>query len=218
MKTIPGIIRIAIADDHPVIRHAVSNALNTMPGFTIGAAVKSGTELLDALTTGTWDLIVTDLSMQGVNGEHDGLKLIGTLQRLHPGVPVIVFTMLTNDDILHRLSKTGVAGIVDKREGIGEFQTAVLEIIHHGRRQQSGGTESGVELPAPDAGGNLRRLTKKELEIIRAFAAGASLTDIARQVNRSVSTVATQKGAAMKKLNMRTNADLVRYARESGLV
>jgi two-component system capsular synthesis response regulator RcsB len=61
-------------------------------------------------------------------------------------------------------------------------------------------------------------LTKKELEVVRHFALGASLTEIARKVNRSISTVATQKSAAMKKLRLRTNAELVLYAQENGLV
>lgn len=213
-------IRIAIADDHPIIRHAVSNALSAIPGFSVGATATSGTELLDALAHGNWNLIVTDFSMHDTQCDHDGLKLIARLRRQHPGVPIIVFTMLTNNEVLHRVAQTGVAGIVDKCEGIGEFQLAALEIVRHGREYRSSGVRARLQHDPVGAqpGGVTPRLSKKELEIIRAFAAGTSLTDIARQVNRSMSTVATQKGAAMKKLNVRTNVELVKYARDSGLV
>lgn len=211
---------IAIADDHPIIRHAVRHSLNCIPGFIVGASAGSGTELLHALSNGEWNLIVTDFSMHGTQSEHDGLPLITQLRQQHPHVPIIVFTMLTNDDILLRLSKAGVAGIVDKSEGIGEFQHAAQEIIRHGRPYCSRGVHARLrrESAVVDQDSRLPLLSKKELDVIRAFAAGASLTDIARQANRSMSTVATQKGAAMKKLNVSTNAELVKYARDSGLV
>jgi two-component system capsular synthesis response regulator RcsB len=212
--------RVAIADDHPIIRHALGNALTAIPGFSVEAVATSGTELLEALAHGDWDLVVTDFSMHDAQSDHDGLKLITRLRRQHPGVPIIVFTMLTNDDILHRVAQTGVAGILDKCEGIGEFQQAALEIVRHGRAYRSSGVRIRLQqgVVAAQPGGVAPRLSTKELEIIRAFATGATLTDIARQVNRSMSTVATQKGAAMKKLNVRTNAELVKYARDSGLV
>ena len=66
--------------------------------------------------------------------------------------------------------------------------------------------------------GGKAALTKKEINVIRLFASGASLTEIARQVNRSVSTVATQKSTAMKKLHLATNADLVKYSQVNGLI
>ncbi|MEX3936824.1 response regulator [Paraburkholderia phymatum] len=211
--------RIAIADDHPVIRHAVINALSSLPGFTVDAAVKSGVELLETLSSGQWDLIVTDFSMDSTQRDTDGLALIARLRRQCPRIPIVVFTMLNNDDTLIRLSRSGVSGIVDKTEGIAEFQAAVHEVASHRRPYFS--QKIRARLLRRVGGDALQSgkpmLTKKELEVIRHFAAGASLTDIARQVNRSISTVATQKSTAMKKLRLETNADLVKYAHEHGL-
>ena len=109
--------RIAIADDHPVIRHAVISALTGIPGFIVDAAVKSGKELLQLLSEGTWDLIITDLTMGTAQDDIDGLDLIARLRKRYPDIPVVVFTMLASDDVLIRVSRSGVAGIVDKREG-----------------------------------------------------------------------------------------------------
>ncbi|ACC72612.1 response regulator transcription factor [Paraburkholderia phymatum] len=211
--------RIVIADDHPVIRHAVIHALNGLPGFTVDAAVKSGAELLGVLSQGKWDLIITDFTMDTGKSETDGLSLIGQLCRQHPDVPVVVFTMLNNDDMLARLSRSGVAGVVDKCEGVEEFRSAALEVMHHRRPYFS--AKIRMRLQHLNFGNGRRggepALTKKELEVIRLFASGASLTDIARHLNRSLSTIATQKSAAMKKLYLQTNADLVKYAQENGL-
>lgn len=212
--------RVAIADDHPVIRQAVINAIENLPGFAVGAKAHSGQELLDRLTEGSWDLIVTDLSMESARSETDGLNLVAILCKRHPSVPVIVFTMLNNDDVLLRLSRSGVAGIVDKCEGVAEFQSAVLKVMNHQRPFFSERIRSRLQLRCGNvaAQGRSLTLTKKELDVIRYVAAGTSLTQIAQRINRSISTVATQKSTAMKKLGLQTNADLVKYAQENGLI
>ncbi|WP_343657528.1 response regulator transcription factor [Paraburkholderia caribensis] len=213
--------RIAIADDHPVIRHAVINALSSMPGYNVDAAARSGNELLQVLSDGNWDLIITDLTMGTARNDIDGLTLIARLRKRHPDIPVVVFTMLANDDVLIRVSRSGVAGIVDKREGVDEFRIAAHEVMQHRRPYFSANIRARLRHHRPqgnekDSGKPV--LTKKEMDVIRLFASGASLTEIARQVNRSVSTVATQKSTAMKKLQLATNADLVKYSQLNGLI
>ncbi|MBN3762501.1 response regulator transcription factor [Burkholderia sp. Ac-20365] len=212
--------RIAIADDHPVIRHAVINALNSIPGFKADAAARSGNELLALLQQGKWDLIITDFTMGSAQNEIDGFALIGRLRKQHPHIPVLVFTMLNNDEALVRLSRSGVAGIVDKSEGIEEFRAAALAVTRYGQPHFSARIRARLQRRR---GGDEHEdygpiLTRKELEVIRLFATGTSLTEIARQTNRSISTIATQKSSAMKKLNLRTNADLVKYSQENGLI
>ncbi|MHB9834182.1 response regulator transcription factor [Paraburkholderia terrae] len=211
--------RIAIADDHPVIRYAVISALTGIPGFIVDAAVKSGKELLQLLSEGTWDLIITDLTMGTAQDDIDGLDLIARLRKRYPDIPVVVFTMLASDDVLIRVSRSGVAGIVDKREGIEEFCIAAREVMQHRRPYFSAKIRARLHRPdGNETNGGKSVLTKKEMNVIRLFASGASLTEIARQVNRSVSTVATQKSTAMKKLHLETNADLVKYSQVNGLV
>ncbi|WP_109483086.1 response regulator transcription factor [Paraburkholderia sp. C35] len=212
--------RIAIADDHPVIRHAVITALSGIPGFKVDAVANSGSALLELLSQGNWDLIITDLVMSAVSNDIDGLALIARLRKLYPGIPVVVLTMLNNDDVLIRLSHSGVAGIVDKSEGIEEFCSVARQVIIERRPHFSAKIRSRLQF-RPGGSEEARSkpvLTKKELEVLRLFASGASLTDISRQVNRSISTVATQKSTAMKKLKLQTNADLVKYAQVNGLI
>ncbi|ALL66982.1 two component transcriptional regulator, LuxR family [Paraburkholderia caribensis MBA4] len=212
--------RIAIADDHPVIRHAVINALSSMPGYIVDGAARSGNELLQVLSEGNWDLIITDLTMGTARSDIDGLALIARLRKRHPDIPVVVFTMLANDDVLIRVSRSGVAGIVDKREGVDEFRIAAHEVMQHRRPYFSANIRARLHRrpEGNDKASGKPVLTKKEMDVIRLFAAGASLTEIARQVNRSISTVATQKSTAMKKLELATNADLVKYSQLNGLI
>ena len=107
-------VRIVVADDHPVVLTAISDYLNTMPGFKVVAQADSGARLIDALRDTECELIVTDFSMQGGLEDEDGLRLVGRLRRLCPDTPVVVFTMLTNGGILHELARLGVAGLIGK--------------------------------------------------------------------------------------------------------
>ena len=213
--------RAIVADDHPIVRMAMKQLLEALPdGITVGASVASGRELLDALENSPVDLIVTDFSMQQDRPDEDGLRLVARLRRLYPATPVVVFTMVTNGAILHQLCLLGAAGVAGKGED--------LAVLGQVCRRVLGGEAAPVLSPgvaqrladaagAPAASGPSSTLTPKEIEVVRLFAGGASLTDIAQQLHRSLTTVATQKRSAMRKLRVGSNADLVAYARERGL-
>jgi two-component system, NarL family, captular synthesis response regulator RcsB len=213
-------IRIAVADDHPVIRHAVAAAIGRIEGMHIAASVASGTELLDALQTEKWHLIVTDLLMYSEQADGDGLHLVRRLQQLYPAIPIMVFTMVHNRDILHELDQMEVAGIVSKSESIGVFMEAVLDVAVHRQPFRSASVQDILRGPPITMHEPAARfsLTGKELEVIRLYGAGLTLTEIAARLNRSISTVATQKGKAMRKLGIETNADMIRYAQANRLI
>jgi two-component system, NarL family, captular synthesis response regulator RcsB len=212
-------LRIVVADDHPVIRHAVVTAVACVPGIRVAASAACGAELLAALQAGSYDLIVTDLSMQGTQTDHDGLQLVALLKRLYPSIPVIVFTMLANHDVLVELERMHVAGIVSKTENLTVFAQGLREVALQGGAYRSPAIRAILQQAAaarPAAG--TRPLTAKEVEVLRLYGLGLSLTEIAARFNRSVSTVATQKANAMRKLGLHTHAELIRYARTNRLL
>jgi len=212
-------MRIAIADDHPVIRQALLAAIAHVPTLCIAASTASGAELLDALRANPYHLIITDLTMHGAQSDHDGLHLIAQLKRLYPAIPVIVFTMLTNRDVLRELNRMNVAGIVSKADNLIAFLQALRDVALQGITYRSPTVRAILE-PADvtQPGTSTSLLTAKELEVLRLYGLGLSLTEIAARFNRSVSTVATQKAHAMRKLGIRTHAEVIRYARANRLV
>ncbi|MNK20527.1 Transcriptional regulatory protein RcsB [compost metagenome] len=211
-------VRIIVADDHPVVSLALADSLNEIPGFSVVATARSGLELITAIQKHPCHLIVTDFSMQSESADEDGLRLIERLQRMFPQIPIVVFTMLTNSGILNQLRQVGVAGIVSKEEPIDDLVAICVRAL----------TEKGPILSASigkrlshndvTMGGSNRTkgLSPKELEVVRLFALGLSVTEIARRLHRSVATIGTQKQSAMRKLNIETNAELLRYADEQG--
>lgn len=211
-------VNIVIADDHPVVLLAVSDALGAIPGFSVVATVQSGAELIDTLSKVRCDLVVTDFTMQTTEADEDGMRLIARLLRLHPDTLIVVFTMLSNGGILHRLCQMGVAGLVGKDEDIGILAKTCQRVVDERRSVFSPGvtarlTHAGAAAQAFQPG---QALSPKELEVVRLFALGFTVTEIAQRLNRSVTTIATQKRTAMRKLHLETNVDLLRYANEQG--
>jgi two-component system, NarL family, captular synthesis response regulator RcsB len=211
-------LRIVVADDHPVVLTAITDYLDQLPGHRVVAKANSGADLVEILRKTPCDLLVTDFSMQGELEDEDGLRLISRLRRQYPNTPVVVFTMLTNGGILHELAQLGVAGLIGKDEPIPtlgdvcqraltEAGTALSARIAE-RLAKEGSTAEEFQRSHP--------LSPRELEVVRLFAGGLSVTEISKRLNRSVTTVATQKRAAMRKLHLDSNADLIRYAAEHG--
>lgn len=212
-------VRVVIADDHPIVLLAIAEALDAIPGFKITASARSGAELLEILANNPCDLIVTDFVMHKEEADEDGLRLIQRLRRLYPDTPIVVFTMLTNGGILHQMCLLGVRGLVGKDEDTRILAETSLHALDESRTILSPGIKARLANTGTTSD-DFRRtqpLSRRELEVVRLFSLGLSLTEIAKGLNRSVPTVATQKRSAMRKLHIETNADLLRYATEQGL-
>lgn len=214
-------IHVVVADDHPLILSAIEKQLCDSGSFVV-TAVTTGAELLRILATQEINLIVTDFIMpqSGVGtARDDGLPLLSYIRRTYPAVPIIVFTMISNGGLLTKILGLGVQGIIGKDEPPSALSNACLRIVsgaHFPVLGQSIARRLGTQNVSNTISSS--RLSVRELEVVRLFSSGLSITEIARRLNRAVTTVATQKHSAMKKLNLQSNADLVRYATAEGLV
>jgi two-component system capsular synthesis response regulator RcsB len=213
----PDTISVVIADDHPAIQFAVKSTLSEIPKVRIAAMCASGGELFAALEAHQPDLIVTDFTMGRSEGNDDGLRLIQRLRQSSPDTPIVVFTMLTNGGLLTRIQEAGVAAVVGKNEEPAILRQMCIDAVSgHGPRLSPGIT-ARMSSAGAVAGAAASPLSPKEIEVVRMFAAGSTVTEIAGYLHRTLATVATQKRSAMRKLNITSNADLVAYARDNGL-
>jgi two-component system, NarL family, captular synthesis response regulator RcsB len=214
-----AVVHVTMADDHPVVLMAVRNTLNAIPGFQVTATARSGKELIETLETTRCDLIITDFNMNAIEPGQDGLQLIRYLKRAFPATPVVVFTMLANGGVLFELGKLHVNGIVSKEEDTATLAQVCTRVLASNELVISPAIETTFAL----SGGyksldRPQRLSPREIEVVRLFALGVSLTEIARRLHRTTATIGTQKRSAMRKLHVNTNVDLIRYATEHGLV
>jgi two-component system capsular synthesis response regulator RcsB len=208
---------VAIADDHPMIRLAVKDIVTAI-GFQVAALCQSGKALFEALDQQHFDLVVTDFSMSRTQGNEDGLRLIQRIRNRHPDTPVVVFTMLTNSGLLACIKAEGVAGIVGKSEDPEILKRVCLNVASGSAGPHlSPAISERIASAGGRPGANACPLSPKEIEVVRMFANGDTLTSIATSFHRSLATIAAQKRSAMQKLNIANNADLITYARDNGL-
>lgn len=210
-------ISVVIADDHPIVLLGVRELIERDERFEVIGEAVSSSDLIERLEERLPDIVITDYNMPENSIYGDGLKLIQYLARHYPSLQILVLTMVSNSLILSRLYDVGVAGVVQKSQLHAEIQRA-LDALSQRRRYKS------LELKKTSVKDNNRQvdervalLSIRELEILRLFVSGMSLRDIAIDQNRSAKTISTQKVAAMRKLEVNSDQELITYCLEANL-
>ena len=219
-----GLMRVVIADDHPVVLAGVRMLLESQcADCQLVGEVHSGVALLALLANQSCDLVITDFSMP-VEGESvDGLGMIGQLRERYPRLAIMVLTMSHNPALIKGMLKTGAHAVVEKTSMIKELMSAI-QMVRTGRSYVSEGlrlrlAEAHAKLSTQDVheDSSSPLLSMREVEIMRMFTRGMTVTEIAKATSRSVKTISQQKRDAMRKLCIDSDSQLFEYMRTRGL-
>lgn len=209
-------IKVVIADDHPIVLLGVREVIQRDGRFIVVGEATSSSQLIDRLQSEKPDVVITDFHMPGDSTFGDGLKLIEYLTRRFIDTQILVLTMMSNSLIVLRLHELGVMGVIQKNHLHEEIENA-LNALASRRNYQSPEQEAiSVIHNQQQVDERFASLSLREMEILRLFVAGHSVTDIARMVNRSSKTVSAQKVSAMRKLAVTTDQALVTYCVNAG--
>jgi two-component system capsular synthesis response regulator RcsB len=217
------ITRIVIADDHPVVALGIRALLKDRSDMQVVGEASSGRELLAMLASGPCDLLITDFSMPYEEGAGDGLPLLRRVRREHPTLPIIVLTMLHNPALTRGMLAAGVNGLVGKVAMMRELLLAISAVLHGRTYICEAMREHVLDRDPPRSPGEPEStidptvLSQREAEVVRLYAQGLTITQIAEHLHRSVKTVSQQKNDAMRKLGITSNTQLFEYARVYGL-
>lgn len=168
---------------------------------------------MDVLSSTPCDLLITDFAMSDQSGSDDGLALLEAVRESHPKLPVIVLSMLNNPALVQGMLTLGVRGVMDKISLTTELMLAVSAVTS-GRIYLSDHTRKQLLEYSADGA---KTLSPREAEVVRMFALGLTVTEIARRTRRSVRTISQQKRDAMRKLSLASDKQLHEYARTTGL-
>lgn len=209
-------LRIIIADDHPVVRMGARMVIETSGVGDVVAEVSSTDELMDVLAAQPCDVLVTDFSMPG-GQQADGFALIEILRRRFPEVPILLLSMASNLGILRMVASAGVLGLVDKGSSLDELPLAI-QTVHRGAPYISRILKERIaELGTAEVTGDaMKPPSPREMEVLRLLASGLTVTQIAEQLHRSITTISRQKGDVMRKLGLKNDAELFEYLRSDG--
>ncbi len=197
-------IRIVIADDHPIVRAGFRQLVAEDPQLRVVAEAGDTTELLAVLAAHEADVVLLDISMPGIAF----LELVQRIRTTRPRARILVVSMHPEDQVAVRAIEAGADGYVMKTQSADELVGAIRKV--HG-----GGKHVG---PALRRDGRARRdLSAREREILMLLGSGKSLKEIGARLTLSPKTVSTYRSRILTKLALKTNADLVRYVIEQGL-
>ncbi|UII72540.1 response regulator transcription factor [Pseudomonas sp. HN11] len=208
--------RIIIADDHPIVRVGQKVVIEASGTCKVVGEANGPDQLLTLVATTPCDVIVTDFAMPG-DQQADGYGLLGLLQRQYPTLPVILVTMFANVATLRSAFSHGAKAIVAKSASARELPLALKAVVN-GRTFVSECLRTQMDMAGNSRSEETPQLSGKEREVVRMLASGMTVSQIAAQVNRSISTISKQKSTAMLRLCISTDVDLYAYARESGMV
>ncbi len=207
-------IRVIVADDHPIVRHGLRQLLESQPDIVIADEAASSAELLDVLSRCPCDLLLLDLNMPG----RGGVDMIGDVGRQYPHVRVLVLTMHNEAPFAVRAIKAGAAGYLTKDSAGDELIQAVRAVVS-GRRYVASALAEPLAAYLADSDDRPHdRLSERESRVFELLVAGRTVTEIADELVLSVKTVSTYRTRLLHKLRVDSTAALVRYALEHRIV
>jgi DNA-binding NarL/FixJ family response regulator len=208
-------IKILIADDHPVVREGLRRILSENRDFSLVAEAKNGTEAIDQVSKTEPDVVLLDLTMPGPGF----LEVLERLKAARAASKVLVISAHAEDQYALRVLKAGAAGYLSKDHSPQELVSAVRQVVKSGRYVSPKLAEQfAAEMTGERSGSNHSKLSNREYQILCLIGAGKSVKEIAGQTSLSPKTVSTYRTRLMEKLKLRTTADVIRYAVENGLV
>lgn len=213
-----GKIRVLLADDHAVVRTGLRALLNAEPGMEIVGEAGNGREAIGMCEKLMPDIVLMDITMP----EIDGLEATRVIQKCCPEARVLVLTIHDNEAYLFEILEAGASGYIVKTAANADLIGAIYA-VSRGEAFLSPSAARMVIKQYLQQSGRIdqqghEKLTSREKEVLRLLAEGFTNQQIADDLTISVKTVETHRAHVLEKLELRTRADLVRYARIQGLM
>lgn len=207
-------IRVIVADDHPMIVEGVRRFLDRQDGMAVVRSVSDGNELIQAVTSTVADVVVLDIDMPGPGV----VAVIRSLLDLRPRLGVLVLSGQPAAVYVERVLRAGALGYLEKTSLADELTTAIRSVASGKRYLSPSMADSMVDLLLRDEEPPHSRLSPREFAVLLESARGAPVKQIAKKLGISDRTVSTYRSRVLEKLGLSGQAELVRYAVRAGLI
>jgi DNA-binding NarL/FixJ family response regulator len=208
-------IRLLIADDHPIVREGLRRIVQDAPGLEVVGEVASADELFARLPRLPADIVLLDVSMPGPGF----LDMLQRLRSEHPTVAVLVLSVHPEDQYAVRALRAGASGYLTKDHSPEELTDAIRR-VHRGHKYVSAQLAERLAGDLMVGARDVRHevLSDREYEVLCLLGTGLTVKEIGRSLQLSPKTVSTYRTRVLEKMHATTNADLVRYAALHGLI
>jgi len=211
MSPTPQHVRVVLADDHELVRSGIKSLLSMVDGVEVIAEASDGRELIQLVDSLTPDLVMTDISMPGM----DGITAIAEIHKRHPEVKLLVLSMYDTVDFVKRAVANGACGYLMKDAPPFELEQAVRSVMATGSYYSPVIAQRLLQPSEPSADDEL---TPRQVEILKLIAQGRASKEIAFELGLSPKTVDVHRARIMDRLQLKDIASLTLYAVRKGLV
>jgi two-component system invasion response regulator UvrY len=208
-------IKILIADDHPVVRKGLREIIEETSDMEVADEASNGQEVLAKVFKKDFDVVLLDISMPG----RSGLDILKELKSQLPKLAVLVLSIHPEEQYALQVLKAGASGYLTKKSAPEELVTALRKVSAGGKyvspslaEKLASALETGIEKPPHET------LSAREYEVMRKIALGKTVTEIARELFLSPKTISTYRSRILEKIGIKNNAELIRYAIKNRLV
>ena len=209
-------IRIALVDDHPMVRAGLRQFFSDQVDFTVVAEAASGREALDIVRKGEVDVIVLDISMPG----QSGVDALAAIRAREPDLPVLILSGFPEEHYAITMLRQGASGYLNKDCDPDEIVKAIRTVAR-GRKYITPGVAERLAEGLGGAAGDKpahELLSERELQVFLRLAKGETIGHMADSMSLSVKTVSTYRTRIMEKMQLASNSDLTYYALKNGLI
>ena len=208
-------MHILIADDHAVVRRGLREILaDALPGADFSEA-GTGDEMLSQLGKSQAAMLILDISMPG----RSGMDVLRDVKHAYPRLPVIILSCQPEDQYAVRCLRAGAAAYINKESAPEELAEATKKILSGGRYVSASVAETLLTNLDDSAEKPLHELlSDREYEVMKLITAGVPLTEIGDRLHVSVKTISSYRARIMEKMQMKSNAELTRYAMKHSLI
>jgi len=209
------LIKVLVADDHAVVRRGLRQILAETKDIEVAAEAASGPEVLRLVREQRFNAVILDVNL----GSANGLELLAEIRRERPDVPVLILTVYSAEQYGVRALRAGAAGFLTKESAPDQLVDALRKVVSGGRYMSIEMAEQLANWVADDRERPPHELlSERELQVLRMLASGKTVSQVAEELSLSVKTISTHRMRLLKKMQMKTNAELTHYAVRNGLV
>lgn len=208
-------LRILIADDHPIVRRGLRQTIAETSDMFVADEASNGWEVLSKVKANNYDVVLLDISMPG----RSGVDILRQLKNERPGLPVLILSIHPEEQYAVRTLRAGASGYLTKESAPDELVSAIRKVSMGGKYVSSSLAERlASALESGDEQLPHKTLSDREYQVLCMIASGKTVTEIAEELSLSVKTISTYRSRILEKMKKKNNAELTYYAVKNQLV